>query len=251
MLVFFNECKGKNRLYNLNNALREPLWSNNKIVFKNKPIFFKTWLKSGLKFVNDIVDENGIKPIEWFADKLICKNNWICEYNIVKIAIEKLLQPFKVKNIIYENIHIKDNPYFILQNHRIVNIKDFSSKLFYDILRDGKFIPPLHQHFYHRIFNITKQSWSTIYKQKICNIFDTHIADFNYKLLNNLTSNKVMLKKWKISETDKCTLCNEREDNEHLILRCKNVSEIWRISEFREKLLFLGSFGKLMRKLYI
>jgi hypothetical protein len=80
-------------------------------------------------------------------------------------------------------------------------------------------------------FNISKQSWTAIYKQKICNIFDPHVADFNYKLLNNLTSNQVMLKKWKVAETDLCTLCKEKEDNEHLILKCKNVCEIWRIVE--------------------
>ena len=28
-----------------------------------------SWLKSGLKYVNEIVDENGIKPFEWFTDK--------------------------------------------------------------------------------------------------------------------------------------------------------------------------------------
>jgi hypothetical protein len=75
MLVFFNECKKINTLDYLNDVLKEPLWSNNKVLFKNKPIFIKSWLKSGLRYVNDIIDENGIKPIEWFTDKLICKKN--------------------------------------------------------------------------------------------------------------------------------------------------------------------------------
>ena len=100
--------------------------------------------------MNDIIDENGIKPIEWFTDKLICKKNWICEYNVVKNAVGKLLRPFEVKNFIYENVRIKDNSFILLLNHGCVQVKDFSSKMFYDIFRNIKFVPPLHQNFYYR-----------------------------------------------------------------------------------------------------
>jgi hypothetical protein len=66
MLVFFNECKKINTFGCLNDVLKEPLWSNNSVCCS----FIKTWLESGLRYVNDIIDENGIKPSEWFTDKL-------------------------------------------------------------------------------------------------------------------------------------------------------------------------------------
>jgi hypothetical protein len=43
-MIFFNECKKINTLGCLNDALKEPLWSNDKVLFKNKPISIKAWL---------------------------------------------------------------------------------------------------------------------------------------------------------------------------------------------------------------
>lgn len=57
---------------------------------------------------------------------------------------------------------------------------------------------------------------------------DKNISDFNYRLLNNLLCNREMMKRWKIVENDMCVFCKDvKENNEHLILRCKNVSQIW------------------------
>lgn len=84
IFVFLNECKKIKTDMSLNALLKEPLWCNKIFMFKNKPVFFKDWLKSGIKYLNDIVNENGLKPAEWFSDQLVCKRNWICEYMIIK-----------------------------------------------------------------------------------------------------------------------------------------------------------------------
>ncbi|XP_056007600.1 uncharacterized protein LOC130050839 [Ostrea edulis] len=229
MLVFFNDCKKNKKQFYLNALLKEPLWCNKNFMYKNKPIFFHNWLRSGFKYLNDTVNENGIKPLEWFDDKLICKKNWMCEYMIIKTVITKTFKSYEFSNIRYENIFHGNTSYDLLcKGH--VKVCDINSKLIYEILCHEKFIPPLHQAYYGKVFEITKTAWKSIYEQKILSIRDRSISEFNYKLLNNLLCNRELLKKWKIVENDFCVICRDaKENNEHLILKCKNVSHIWDI----------------------
>lgn len=89
IFVFFNECKKFKLDMSLNVLLKELLWCNKIFVLKNKLVFFKEWLKSGIKYLNDIVNENGLKFVEWFNDYFVCKRNWICEYVIIKMIFLK------------------------------------------------------------------------------------------------------------------------------------------------------------------
>lgn len=47
-----------------------------------------------------------------------------------------------------------------------VYICDIDSKLIYDIFRQKQFVPPLHQFYYKNVFEISKESWKSIYEQK-------------------------------------------------------------------------------------
>lgn len=40
-------------------------------MLKNKPVFFNGGLIRGIKYLNDIVNENGLTPAEWFNDQLV------------------------------------------------------------------------------------------------------------------------------------------------------------------------------------
>lgn len=63
---------------------------------------------------------------------------------------------------------------------------------------------------------------------------DKKIAEFNYKLLNNILCNNLYLSKWNSQVNKKCKVCqNDTENIRHLIFDCKNVQKIWNaISDF-------------------
>jgi hypothetical protein len=62
-------------------------------------------------------------------------------------------------------------------------------------------------------------------------MYEKKVAEFNFKLLNNILCNKIFLKKIKKTESEMCELCkNHIEDNEHLIYCCENVKHIWEIT---------------------
>ena len=74
---------------------KQIIWGNQEIKFLNKCIIFKEWIKSGIIFVNDIIDENGNIAEQIIHEKLNNKCNWISELSSLKQAI-----PTKLKLIL-------------------------------------------------------------------------------------------------------------------------------------------------------
>ena len=69
------------------------------------------------------------------------------------------------------------------------------------------------------------------YTCKLTDIDDKKIAEFNYKLLNNIFCNYLYLSKWNANKTSTCETCNKDEDKKHLIFDCLtcNSIRIWEI----------------------
>ena len=228
IFMFFNACKSTVNLTNVSlcNFLRQPLWCNKLITYKGKSLLFENWSRSGLHFVSDIVDENGLKPLEWFYDTLRMKNNILCEYKIMLHIFKHAMKVFHFQDIVYQNVKITSKFDFISRKN--VDISDITSKILYEIFVRKKFHTPIYQSFLSRSLNIEQTSWFSIYSFKIQQIYDKKVAEFNFKLLNNLLCNKIFLKKIKMSESDICPYCKAyREDNEHMIFKCDNVNPIW------------------------
>ena len=64
-------------------------------------------------------------------------------------------------------------------------IEDKKCKFFYENLLFKKFKPPCHQALFKRLFSVGKEYWNDIYKNKVEDIYDKRICEFNYKMLNN------------------------------------------------------------------
>ena len=73
-----------------------------------------------------------------------------------------------------------------VNSQNVCNRDSFTTKYFYDIFLKKKFITPAIQIKYAKEFNLTKQDWENIYMNKIYRIKDKKIAEFNYKLIDNI-----------------------------------------------------------------
>ena len=83
----------------------------------------------------------------------------------------------------------------------------------------------------YRVRYFRKKKWESIFLNKIKNVKDTFLAEFNYKLLNNLLSNNLLISKWNTNTTNKCKSCiSEIENAKHLIFECINVQNIWKVA---------------------
>ena len=225
----FSESKSTTEIDNMNTSdfLRQSLWGNNIFQYKNRAFFFENWYDAGILYVKDIIDENGIKPIEYFLNQLAKKSNIFCEYLILKNIFSKYLNKFDFS--LSKHINIKHDLYFIFHEKHYFCITDRKCKFYYEIFKNKKFLKPCYLHKLKQEFNIQDSCFSKIYFSKIIKTFDKKIADFNYRLLNNLLNNRNYLSKWK-NISNLCPHCKECvETNKHLLYECQNVKKIWKM----------------------
>ena len=69
------------------------------IVFMNNVLMFDNWIKSGLIYINDILDQNWCITQQFIhvLDKIKNKSNWMSQYSMLKKAI-----PLKCQSLIWE-----------------------------------------------------------------------------------------------------------------------------------------------------
>lgn len=100
MLCCFNECKRLINISELSNVTfaQQPLGNNTLFVHKGKSLFFKNWVMSKILFVKDLFNKNGeFKTLQELSNDLKKKNNWLCEYNILKKVIKKKSECFDMR----------------------------------------------------------------------------------------------------------------------------------------------------------
>ena len=113
-----------------------------------------------------------------------------------------------------------------MQGDKFFSEENYNCKFFYEILVNKKFKYPLHQTFLERNFGLQRKiSWKSIYIQKITNILDKSVAEFNYKLLHHLLSNRYLVSKWNRDIDNKCILCNNEIENNICI--CSMIVETY------------------------
>jgi hypothetical protein len=74
-------------------VLRQTIFGNARLPFKRKPLFFKTFSKSGLKRISDISDYQNKTVLDNITiyNKLQNKRNWISEWSKIKTSVPKEL----------------------------------------------------------------------------------------------------------------------------------------------------------------
>ena len=58
-------------------------------------------------------------------------------------------------------------------------------------------------------------------------LLSSKLAEFNFKILNNISSCEANLYKWKLSTTDKCIYCKCVHTIRHMLFECPNINSIW------------------------
>ena len=70
--------------------------------------------------------------------------------------------------------------------------------------------------------------WADVCEMKLRNQLEMKIAEFNYKLLNDLLPTGYNLYRWKRKDSTSCIYCDElMHDSYHLLFQCQDVSQFW------------------------
>ena len=228
ILCCFNNCKRTLQSTYLSSAdfVQQPLWNNDLFRYDGKTIFFKRWSQSNILYVKDLFDHDGnFLTLQQLSTILNDKSNWLCEYKIIKNVLKKYLVKFDMSYCTYTRISSRRS---FLFHSGFKSIIEKRCKFFYDNLLHKKFEKPCYQSMLNREFCLEREHWKIIYINKIQNIYDKRVCEFNYKLLNNLLCCNLSLFRCKIRVTKHCENCNHDVENvQHLIFDCENVREIW------------------------
>ena len=254
VLCSFNECKPKNS-ENISSIkiVQQPIWNNCNFLYKGNSLFFKNWITCGILYVNDLLnDEGNFKSLLDFKDCINNKSNWICEFKILSSVFKPLCRKFDFSNCKFTNI--QNNNYFNFHSG-YENVLGQRCSFFYENLVNKKFTKPCYQTVLQKEYDIDSVDWKYIYKCKLSDISDKRLAEFNYKVLNNILCNNVYLSKWNKEIHSQCKICQENENTKHLIFECDNVLEIWNALNVYTKIdikwkhVLLGFFHEQNRKI--
>ena len=223
----YNKCKSTKNMQLMSNFefQRQTLCLNSQFCINRKPIYIPNLLKSGFKYVNDVLDQTGnILSPESFRAKLKSSRNWLIEYNIIIKILKKQVvsrQLSKITNPIHS--------IYLYANKKCHKIENQKSGFFYDILSSKKAETPPSERYWSRRLNIMTINWQAIYTSKIKNFPERKISEFNYKLIHNLVASGYILSKWNPNFSGVCQndQCNDIETTEHMLYACHNIKPVW------------------------
>ena len=66
---------------------KQIIWGNSYIRLNNKTLLLKSWIKSGIRHINDIINNDGLIYQTVILEKPMYKANWIAELSKLKTAI--------------------------------------------------------------------------------------------------------------------------------------------------------------------
>ncbi len=222
-----NQCKTLKNNDNINDSefLSEPIWMNERFKYRNKPIFISNWSKSNILFVKDLFEINGdyISEVN-LMNKLANKSNWIAEYTKVHTVFKGFLNKFNTSMASFVNIK---NTWTLLNKNKIYNMKLQKSKFYYEILIEQKFERNYMEAKWEEFFGFESHNWKHISLRNIWKIKDRKLAEFRYKILCNILSNRNLVSKWNRNMSNRCPVCHETQNMKHLIYECPRILNIW------------------------
>ena len=230
VLFAFNKAKCISKEHFCNHILDQPLWANDYITYQDKgsetSLYFQRWIDAGilkicnLRFIDGVIDD------QFIHDTVLEKINIFSEISRLKAA----LKPYA--GIIGNHMPYNEDymPLF-MANGRDVTLYEFincKSKYFYKYIVADKLQRPMSEVYWQSIFELEDDDFRRVYVQKIANVKDKKVAEFNFKMLHNILPCNVNLVRWKKKENKSCNLCGEDENIVHLLFYCNFARCLWR-----------------------
>ena len=229
ILVAFHKCKAPVNMKCTNIFLSQPLWCNINICGGNITLLYKNWAKDGILYVSDCINkDNKMLNEQQLLTKLNNRTNWIAEYMSIRNHVNIIITNADVSSAMY----MTNNEIYhgtLVAKNATYNIISLNAKTCYYLLVRNKFVKPIAITKWQRDFNILllEMEWRDIYVCKIINIPDTRVAQFNFKMLNNIVVSKDNLFKWKKVNDNRCSYCGLIENTKHIYFDCINVLQMW------------------------
>ena len=229
VILAFNRSKTSNKPTTTDEILETIIWGNKHIAVKcsrqrNLTLFYNNWIDENIIYVKDLLITNGVINQRYIFDKLKKKANYLSEMSKLILALKQfkpLLNTNIPSNIIYSLPKMPSHHNGILVS---VHMK-VTSKFYYKNLLRNKCKPLSMDKWEREIIDIPPID--KIIKNKITDIRENKIKEFNYKLINQIGSCGNLVSKWNPDLSNTCNICQQVETQMHIIMKCPFVTNIW------------------------
>jgi hypothetical protein len=217
-IISYNKAHVTNYDDFIKNIAHQPVWGNKFITTKGcrkkNVLHFRNWIRSGVRNICDLRFTNGVLDEDFMYNKIANKCNVLIEIRILRRAL--LAYRAEFQNIAqngFDTVHDRE--------HGMLKAKHI-----YDKLLETKTmnVHPISNYIAAQEFDSDENN---MFSCKINNETEMKLKEFNFKLLHGFLPCKVNLKRWRISDDDKCDVCDLPQSIRHLLFDCYYVQPLW------------------------
>ena len=202
--------------------LSEPLFNNCQITYKGNILFFKRWMQKNVRYVRDIVDNNGLKSFDEVKEMVGNYPNLIFDYNACINSLptvwKKYIQTQPVGTIFQDSAPAET------QTNNMSSFLKKPNGIIRGLLSNDTNIEAYGRGFWLRKLN------SDINEKFSCAANATKESKLrllHFKLLHNIYPTNIMLKRMRIKNSENCDFCGEKDFIEHMFISCPKLKGFW------------------------
>ena len=217
MIKSFNKALVTDEFKFIGNVWNQPLLCNKyvtaNVAGKKNVLFFRNWIRSGIRKVSDVLFMNYILDENHINQKLVYQHNMYAEIMTMKDA----LRPYQ--------------QHLIQIQHREISIsslrksKDLYKVYTQNLHHDANELPT---NYIEKYCENEQNLHVLAFTEKIKLEIEIKLKEFNFKLLHGILPCNRNLEKWKLKNNDVCSLLRTIE---HLLYDCTYVKPIWKLIE--------------------
>lgn len=204
------------------------IFGNHFITVRNNPLYFSSFTKSGIFFIQDVYDSeaNTLKPQNEIISKLVYKRNWLAEFHMLRTALNQYSKHAK-SHPAKKTQHIFFNKLELVNNKGIALTGKLKLKQIIEVFNTKSAILKCEEK-WNKLFgnqiNINWDiMWSIIYRSKA----SPQAKQLQYYINHQVIFTELKLQQIKSSDGI-CTLCKkENESLTHLFYNCHCAKQVW------------------------
>ena len=204
--------------------LQSPLWYNHNIKVGGVTICYKSWYDKGILFLNDLFDTDGnFFSLEKFQDTYSLQTNFL-QYQGVINSVRNYLADLRFQ--LYPN-----KITLPVRSLYLCNIlKDKKGcRTIYNSFVTNTHIPKSIKKWQKEINFALDFQWFRILNLPFKVTKDSSLRWLQFRINHRILGTNYLLSKMNLSDTGKCTFCNEEKETiEHLFFDCIVVSDLWK-----------------------
>ena len=187
LLQYFQEFKNKTKIFPYGKFL---LWNNEAVTIDKNPLFWSSWFKKKIVFVQDILNANGnFLTFQEFQNKFNIKTNYLHYFQLISAIPSDLKKQAKIcETPSYEQLNT--TTISLSPGSNPVDLVDLRCKHYYKILNNNPTVEPTGIKTWKINFPDNHTNWKNQFSFIYQSTRDNKLRQFSFRLLHRIIVTK-------------------------------------------------------------